>query len=80
MCAALVCIGQRWQVEATGVIMTKITLLAIGQLALVFGQLVLYRQMMELRHRSHWHTFWYKDGEKVDETISSYEHMETHHG
>jgi hypothetical protein len=66
--------------EATGVMMTKTTLLAIGQLALVFGQLALYREVKELRYRAHWHTFWFKDGEKVDETISSYEYMETHHG
>ena len=60
--------------------MTKTTLLAIGQLALVLGQIAIFREIKELQHRSHWHTFWYKDGKKVNETISSYEYMETHHG
>ena len=59
--------------------MIKITLLAIGQIALVIGQIAMYKAIQELRHREHWHTYWYKDGKKVNETISFYEYMETHY-
>jgi len=54
--------------------------LAISQLSLVLLHLKIMRSISELEYRSHWHTFWYKDGEKVNETISSYSYMETNHG
>ena len=57
--------------------MTKIQLLAIGQIALVIGQIALYYKITELQHNLHKHTFWFKNGKKVDETISCYEHQET---
>ena len=57
--------------------MTKIQLLAIGQIALVMGQIALYYKITELQHNSHKHTFWFKNGKKVDETISFYEYQET---
>ena len=65
--------------EATGVMMIEfgMWLLCISQLTLLALYVLLARSIAELRHRSHHHTYWYKDGEKVNETISSFEWMET---
>ena len=65
--------------EATGVMMIEFAmwLLCISQLTLLALYVLLARSIADLRYRSHWHTYWYKDGEKVNETISSYEYMET---
>jgi hypothetical protein len=77
MHTALVRAGQRWQVEATGVIMkSAILLLGISQILLSLLYIRIFKSISELEYRSHWHTFVYKDGEKVDEYISCHEYME----
>lgn len=54
-------------------------LLTISQLTLLGLYVLLARSIADLRHDSHKHTFWFKNGKKVEETISSYEYMETYH-
>jgi hypothetical protein len=53
--------------------------LIVSQLTLLALYVLLTRSIADLRHDSHKHTFWFKNGEKVEETISSYEYMETHY-
>lgn len=62
--------------EATGVMMKfAILFLGISQILLLILHIRIFKSISELEHRSHWHTFVYKDDKKVDEFISSYEYM-----
>jgi hypothetical protein len=55
---------------------SAILLLGVSQILLLILHIRIFKSISELEYRSHWHTFVYKDGEKVDEYISCHEYME----